>query len=172
MPLLFFFFFGATNFFLPGLASNCDPSDLCLLSYWDNRHQPSCPAKSLLLTFVALNVSLSLLVWFMLMKGLCTWVLVVGVVGWFLLVVLTWPQWEDSLGDLWKGRPMLTAGSTFGFLGYEAVSGGNNWSYFQCCFPFLCPYCQWLLWQFGGTSSCACPGQRMMIVMTVIANTH
>jgi hypothetical protein len=26
--------------YLPGLASNCDPSDLCLLSSWDYRSAP------------------------------------------------------------------------------------------------------------------------------------
>jgi hypothetical protein len=26
--------------YLPGLALNCDPSDFCLLSSWDYRHEP------------------------------------------------------------------------------------------------------------------------------------
>jgi hypothetical protein len=32
-----------TNF--PGLASNCDPPDPCLLSSWDYRYDQQCPAK-------------------------------------------------------------------------------------------------------------------------------
>jgi hypothetical protein len=32
--------------YLPGLASNCDPPDLCLLSSWDYRHFFVCPFSS------------------------------------------------------------------------------------------------------------------------------
>jgi hypothetical protein len=33
--------------YLPGLASNLDPPDLCLLSSWDYRREPLPPAKCL-----------------------------------------------------------------------------------------------------------------------------
>jgi hypothetical protein len=33
--------------FLPGLASNCDPPDLCLPSSWDNRNDSLIPASKL-----------------------------------------------------------------------------------------------------------------------------
>jgi hypothetical protein len=36
--------------FLPRLASNHDPSDLCFSSYWDYRHEPLLPASFFLLT--------------------------------------------------------------------------------------------------------------------------
>jgi hypothetical protein len=34
---------------LPGLASNCNPPDLCLLSSWDYRSEPQAPGPSLTL---------------------------------------------------------------------------------------------------------------------------
>jgi hypothetical protein len=33
--------------YLPGLASNCDPPDLCLLSSWDCRCEPPVPSSFL-----------------------------------------------------------------------------------------------------------------------------
>jgi hypothetical protein len=35
--------------YLPGLASNFDPPDLCLLSSYDYRHEPLAPSICLLL---------------------------------------------------------------------------------------------------------------------------
>jgi hypothetical protein len=35
---------GCSELFPPGLASNHDPSDLCLLTNWDYRHKPPVPS--------------------------------------------------------------------------------------------------------------------------------
>jgi hypothetical protein len=33
--------------YLPGLALNRDPPDVCLLSSWDYRHEPQCLADTI-----------------------------------------------------------------------------------------------------------------------------
>jgi hypothetical protein len=40
---------GSCKLFAPGLALNCDPPDLCLLSSWDYRRDHQCPASDSIL---------------------------------------------------------------------------------------------------------------------------
>jgi hypothetical protein len=50
--------------YLPGLVSNCDPADLCLLSSWDYRSEPPAPDRPHL-SFLKriLTISLEILTW-------------------------------------------------------------------------------------------------------------
>jgi hypothetical protein len=45
--------------YLPGLALNCDPPDLCLLSSQDYRCEPLVPGPSLLLNLRILPLAIS-----------------------------------------------------------------------------------------------------------------
>jgi hypothetical protein len=52
---------GSLNY-LPGLASNCDPPDLCLLSSWDYRHEPLAPSSSSLFLNEYINFKYSVFI--------------------------------------------------------------------------------------------------------------